>query len=169
MAVKGNEKVGIYVTPQSLRGINDLRLGFLESSNPRKFNAMLQLATLNAARTLVKPIKAGAPIRTGRLKNAVASRKGRFNKPSAVVGVKAGKSRGDMHGAWYRWFVISGTNGTRITKNGYKVSVKAIRANDFVGRAATEPNNQIRAIEALNNTVKAFMDGAIKYRKGRGK
>jgi hypothetical protein len=55
VAGKGSEKVKIFVTPQSLKAADDLRLGFLESSNPRKFNAMLQLATLNAARTMVKP------------------------------------------------------------------------------------------------------------------
>lgn len=169
MAAKGNEKVRIFVTPDSLKAADELRLGFLQSSNPRKFNAMLQLATLNAARTMVKPVKAKAPVRTGRLKSAVAARKAIFNRPAGVVGVKAGKSRGDMKGAWYRWFVVSGTSGTRTTSRQGRVSVKAVPARDFVKQAVTDPSVQARAIAALNKTIQAFLDGTIKYKPRRGK
>jgi hypothetical protein len=96
-----------------------------------------------------------------------AARKAKFDRPAAVVGVRAGKSRGDMNGAWYRWFVVSGTSGTRNTKSRGKVQIKAIRGRDFVKDAVTEPSNQARAIEALNKTVQAFLDGTIKYRRGR--
>jgi hypothetical protein len=169
VAGKGSEKVRIFVTPQSLKAADDLRLGFLESSNPRKFNAMLQLATLNAARTMVKPVKAAAPVRTGRLKRAVAARKARKDRPAAVVGVRAGSSRGDQNGAWYRWFVVSGTKGTRMTKAQGRVSVQAIRGRDFVGQTVSAPTNQARAIEVLNKTVQAFLSGAIKYRGRKGR
>lgn len=169
MAAKGSEKAIIFVTPQSLKAADELRLGFLETSNPKKFNAMLQLATLNAARTLIKPVKAGAPVRTGRLKKAVAVRKAKFDRPAAVVGVSAGKSRGDKTGAWYRWFVVSGTSGTRKTKSRGTVQVKAIRGRDFVKQAATEPSNQQRAVDAMRNTVQAFLDKTIKYRGRRGR
>jgi len=168
VAAKGNEKVKLFITPQSLKGFDDLRLGFLESSNPKKFRAMLQLATLNAARTMVKPVKAKAPVRTGRLRGAVAARKAKFDRPAAVVGVKAGKSRGDMQGAWYRWFVVSGTSGTRNTKRQGRVSVRAVPARDFVKLAVTDPSVQAKAMETVNKTVMAFLDGVIKYRKGRG-
>lgn len=169
MVAKGNEKVRLFITPQSLKAADELRLGFIEASNPRKFNTMLQLATLNAARTLVKPVKAGAPVRTGRLKKSVAARKALRNRPAAVVGVRAGKSRGDQNGAWYRWFVVSGTSGTRDTKRQGKVQVKAIRGRDFVKQAVTEPSNQVRAIDAMRNTIQAFLDGTIKYRGRRGR
>jgi hypothetical protein len=165
---KGNEKVRLYITPQSLKGFDDLRLGFLEASNPRKFNTMLQLATLNAARTMVKPVKAKAPVRTGRLKGAVAARKAKFNRPAAVVGVKAGKSRGDQQGAWYRWFVVSGTSGTRTTKARGKVSVKPVAARDFVKQAVTDASVQAKAMDTVNKTVMAFLDGVIKYRGRKG-
>ena len=168
MVAKGNEKVRIFVTPQSLKATDELRLGFLESSNPRKFKAMLQLATLNAARTMVKPVKAKAPVRTGRLRGAIAARKGMNDRPSSVVGVKAGKSRGDMKGAWYRWFVVSGTSGVRNTKTRGRVNVKRIAGRDFVKDAVTEPSVQARAVEVLNNTVMAFLDGKIKFRGRRG-
>ena len=165
---KGNEKVRLVITPQSLKAADELRLGFMEASNPRKFNAMLQLAVLNAAKTLVKPVNAKAPVRTGRLRGAVAARKGNRDRPSAVVGVKAGKSRADMKGAWYRWFVVSGTSGTRNTKRQGKVQVKAIRGRDFVKQAVTEPANEARATDAMRNTIQAFLDGKIKYRGRRG-
>lgn len=169
MAAKGNEKVRIFVTPQSLKAADELRLGFLEASNPKKFKAMLQLATLNAARTMVKPVKAETPVRTGRLRRAVAARKALKDRPAAVVGVRAGKSRGDQKGAWYRWFVVSGTSGVRNTKSRGRIAVQPIRGRDFVKQAVTSPENQARAIDALNNTVQAFLSGVIKYRGRRGK
>lgn len=168
MAAKGNEKVKIFITPQSLQGIDDLRLGFLESSNPKKFNAMLQLATLNAARTMIKPVKAKAPVRTGRLKGAVAARKARQARPASVVGVKAGASRNDKSGAWYRWFVVSGTSGTRTTKSRGTISVKPIRGRDFVKDAVTDSANQARAIEVLNSTIQAFINGVIPFKRRKG-
>lgn len=166
---KGNEKVRLVIAPQSLKAADELRLGFMEAGNPRKFNAMLQLAVLNAARTLIKPVKGKAPVRTGRLRGAVAARKGNKDRPSAVVGVKAGKSRGDMKGAWYRWFVVSGTSGTRITKTRGRVNIQRVPARDFVKQAVTEPANEARAADAMRNTIQAFLDGKIKYRGRKGK
>ena len=168
MAPKGSEKVRLFITPQSLKATDELRLGFMEASNPRKFKAMLQLATLNAASTMVKPVKAKAPVRTGRLRGAVAARKGMSDRPSAVVGVRAGKSRGDSKGAWYRWFVVSGTSGVRNTKTRGRVSVKRVAGRDFVKDAVTQPSVQARAVEVMNNTIMAFLNGTIKYRGRRG-
>lgn len=193
MAV-GKDSVKVYVDSASLSGLNQVRLGFLEAGNPKKFNAMLQLATLNAARTMVKPVKAKAPSRTGRLKSAVAARKGRFNKPSAVVGVKAGASRGDSKGAWYRWFVISGhkvkgsqasigrasnpvmswsevaagvSYAERKAKAGARVGGR-VPANNFVVDATQNSSVQDKATSTITNTVVAYLEGKIKYRKGRG-
>jgi hypothetical protein len=168
VAPKGSEKVKLFITPQSLKAFDEVRLGFMESSNPRKFKAMLQLATLNAARTMVKPVKAKAPVRTGRLKGAIAARRGMKDSPSAVVGVRAGKSRGDMKGAWYRWFVVSGTSGMRNTKTRGRVSVKRIAGRDFVKDAVTQPSVQARAVEVLNSTIMAFLNGTIKFKGRRG-
>jgi hypothetical protein len=168
VAPKGSEKVRLFITPQSLKATDELRLGFMEASNPRKFKAMLQLATLNAASTMVKPVKAKAPVRTGRLRGAVAARKGMSDRPSAVVGVRAGKSRGDSKGAWYRWFVVSGTSGVRNTKTRGRVSVKRVAGRDFVKDAVTQPSVQARAVEVMNNTIMAFLNGTIKYRGRRG-
>ena len=193
MAV-GKDSVKVFIDTASLSGLNQVRLGFLESGNPKKFAAMLQLATLNAARTMVKPVKAKAPSRTGRLKGAVAARKGRFNKPSAVVGVKAGASRGDSKGAWYRWFVISGHKvkgsqasigrasnpvmswsevaaGVSYAERKAKAGSSGkgrVPANNFVVEATQNSSVQDKATSTITNTVVAYLEGKIKYRKGRG-
>ena len=57
MAV-GKDSVKVFIDTKSLSGLNQVRLGFLESGNPRKFAAMLQLATLNAARNTWRPTTA---------------------------------------------------------------------------------------------------------------
>lgn len=173
----------VYLAEGSLRDVDEFRLGFIEASNPRKFRAMLQMATLNAARTMVKPVKAKAPVRTGRLRAAVAARKAKYNNPAAVVGVKAGKSRGDAKGAWYRWFVVSGhrTRGIgrapeRITWEQAAAGVALpprrnrgfVPARNFVYDATNDPAVQDRAQEVLAKTVRAWLDGAIKYKARRG-
>jgi hypothetical protein len=163
----GKDSVKVFIDTRSLSGLNQVRLGFLESGNPRKFAAMLQLATLNAARTMVKPVKAKAPSRTGRLKGAVAARKGRFNKPSAVVGIKAGASRGDSKGAWYRYFVISG-HRIKVARGATASSGGRVPANNFVVEATQNSSVQDKATSTITNTVVAYLEGKIKYRKGRG-
>lgn len=181
--------IQIFVTDQSLRAIDDLKLGFMETSDPRQFQAMLQLSTLNAAQKFKPAIKAearkdhGAGLtppdqrkpRTGRLEGAVAVRKARFNKPAAVVGIKAGRSRGDARGAWYRWFVVSGTSGVRTTirtapqggQYSYTHRVAGIRANDFVADTVKRHDLQEQAVEAMRATIRAWLEGKIKYRGRR--
>ena len=185
MADKASLKIEI--EQSSLTQIQQVRLGYIEASDPRRFRRMLQLATLNAARTMVKPIKAGAPVLTGRLKGAVAARKARTNGPAAVVGVKGGKTRGDAKGAWYRWFVVSGHNvrgagkskGRRIsgptwaqigmgaTSAATGTNVKRVPGNDFVGRATQDSSNQSKAMSTIQKTIMAFLDGTITSRTRR--
>ena len=140
-----------------------LRLGFLEGSNPSAYKRLLSIATLNATRTMVNPMRAEAPIgRTtqnpGRLRKAVTARRARFGTPAAVVGPRAGRNRaGANGGAWYRWFVTSGISGVRQTKSGAK-AVKAVPANPFVTRVSGNPTYQARAMEAMAKTVESFFN-----------
>jgi hypothetical protein len=173
----------ISVDGKSLSSMAQFELGFIESSDPRKFKAMLQLATLNAARTMVKPVKAEAPVQTGRLRGAVAARKAKYGSPAAVVGVKAGASRGDVKGAWYRYMVISGhaVRGTKkasagaiswaqaaagAKRAGSAIS-KRVRANNFVARATQNGSVQAKAMDTIASTINAFLTGKIKYRGRR--
>lgn len=140
-----------------------LRLGLLEGSNPSAYKRLLSIATLNATRTMVAPMRAAAPVgkttqNPGRLRRAVTARRARFGTPAAVVGPRAGRNRaGANGGAWYRWFVTSGISGVRQTKSGPK-AVKAVPANPFVTRVSGNSTYQARAMEAMAKTVESFFN-----------
>ncbi len=135
-------------------------LGFLEGSNPTAYRRLMSFATVNAARTYSKPIKALAPRgKSGNLAKGVKARAGRYSKPSAVVGpLFAG--RGSKKNPWYRWIVVKGTSGRRKTKRGI-VSVKAITPNKFVNRAVDNRTNEQKAVDAFHNTVEAFYNNTV--------
>ena len=155
-----------------------LRLGFLQGANPSAYKRLLSVATLNAARTMVAPMRAEAPIgkttkNPGRLRKSVTARRARFNTPAAVVGPRAGRNRaGANGGAWYRWFVTSGISGVRQTKNGPK-AVKAVPANPFVTRVSKNEGRQRTAMEAMAKTVESFFNNEVfrntilKFKRGR--
>ena len=140
-----------------------LQLGFLEGSNPAAYRRLLSIATLNAARTMVAPMRAQTPVgkttqNPGRLRRAVTARRARFGTPAAVVGPRAGRNRaGANGGAWYRWFVTSGISGVRQTKSGPK-AVKAVPGNPFVTRVSGNSTYQARAMEAMAKTVESFFN-----------
>jgi hypothetical protein len=155
-----------------------LRLGFLQGANPSAYKRLLSVATLNAARTMVAPMRAEAPIgkttkTPGRLRKSVTARRARFNTPAAVVGPRAGRNRAGVNGgAWYRWFVTSGISGVRQTKNGPK-AVKAVPANPFVTRVSKNEGRQRTAMEAMAKTVESFFNNEVfrntilRFKRGR--
>ena len=140
-----------------------LQLGFLEGSNPAAYRRLLSIATLNAARTMVAPMRAQTPVgkttqNPGRLRRAVTARRARFGTPAAVVGPRATRNRaGANGGAWYRWFVTSGISGVRQTKSGPK-AVKAVPGNPFETRVSGNSTYQARAMEAMAKTVESFFN-----------
>jgi len=148
------------------RNYEALRLGHLEGSNPSAYKRLLSIATLNATRTMLKPMRAEAPIgkttqNPGRLRKAVTARRARFGTPAAVVGPRAGRNRaGANGGAWYRWFVTSGISGVRQTKSGPK-AVKAVPANPFVTRVSGNSTYQARAMEAMAKTVESYFNNEV--------
>jgi len=143
-----------------------LRLGFLQGANPSAYKRLLSVATLNAARTMVAPMRAEAPIgkttkNPGRLRKSVTARRARFNTPAAVVGPRAGRNRaGANGGAWYRWFVTSGISGVRQTTKGPK-AVKAVPANPFVTRVSNNDAHQKTAMEAHAKTLESFLNNEV--------
>jgi hypothetical protein len=157
---------------------NKLMLGFLESNNPYAFKRLLNVASLNAARTMVGPMRAEAPVGNttktpGRLRKSVTARRARFGTPAAVVGPRAGRNRvGASGGAWYRWFVTSGISGVRQTKNGPK-AVKPVRGNPFVMRIAQNQTYLARAVEAYAATAEAYFNNEkfrntiLKFKRGK--
>lgn len=153
------------------KAYDDLMIGFYQSSNPSGFKRMQSFAALNAARTILKPMKQAAPKgetteRPGSLQKNIKARGVRFNKPGAVVGIKGGKS-----GVFYGWFVVEGRGPVRRTKNG-PVAVRPVAARPFVSDTVRKAGTIDRAMEAFSSTVEKFLnDGAfratiLKFRRG---
>jgi hypothetical protein len=175
MAAQSQDRIVLNYEPS--QAILNLEYGLLKGNNPAAFKRLLSLASLNAVRTMVKPMRDEAPVgRTtpspGRLRKSVTARRGRYQIASGVVGPRAGRNRGSGGGAWYRWFVTSGISGVRQTKNGAK-SVKAVPANPFVMRVAKNSSNQARAMEAFSKTVEAYFNNEafrntiLRFKRGR--
>lgn len=148
------------------------QLGFEQGSNPRAWNRLLALSLLNAGRTMVKPMKQEAPVRTGRLRNSINAKRGMYQRPAVTVGPRPGQSRGDLKGAWYRWFVTSGTKPSRETKSGVK-AVRGVAARPFVVKTATRTDVYKKALDVYWSTIdkyftdKVFKDRITKFRKTR--
>ena len=154
------------------RSYDDFQYGMLEGSNPRAFSRLLTLASINASRTMVKPMKSEAPVRTGRLRTSISAKRGQYQRPSATVGPRPGKSRGDRNGGWYRWFVTTGVKPVRETKTGAK-AVKGIQGRPFVTQVANRSNVQKTAMDSYWATIakffndKLFRDRITKFKKTR--
>ena len=157
------------------RSFKEFELGFLKGSNPKAYNRLLNLATLNASRTMIKPMRANAPRDTGRLRKSVSAKKGRYQQPSATVGPRPGKSRGDTSGAWYRWMVTSGhkVRGVAPAKantswsavaSGATVSAvtsKKVPAQPFVTQTAKQGSVMQRAMDAYYGTIEKFYNDSL--------
>jgi len=149
------------------RNYDQLRLGFLKGSNPSAFKRLMTFATLNAARTLQKPIREKAPRgATGNLRKKVLARKARFNNPAAVVGIKGGRK-----GVFYGWLVVGGQGTRRTTPNG-TFTVKGVKPNRFVDEVVKKQSNIDRAVESYSKTVAAFFNDEpfrntiLKFKRG---
>ena len=126
----------IVVDGQFDRNFDQLRLGFLKGSNPSAFKRLASFATLNAARTLQKPMRDKAPRgATGNLRKKVLARKARFNNPAAVVGIKGGRK-----GVFYGYLVVGGQGQRRTTPNGTFV-VKGVKPRPFVDEVVKKQSN----------------------------
>ena len=151
---------------------NEFQLGFLQGSNPKAFGRLLTIAAINASRTMVKPMQAEAPVRSGRLRKSINAKRGQYSRPSATVGPRPGRSRGDLNGAWYRWFVTTGVKPIRITKNGPK-AVKGVQGRPFVTQVANRGDVQKTALNAYWDTIakffndKLFRDRITKFKRTR--
>lgn len=139
---------------------NQFQRGFLQGSNPKAFGRLLTIAAINAARTMVKPMQAEAPVRTGRLRKSINAKRGQYQRPSATVGPRPGRSRGDRNGAWYRWFVTTGVKPIRQTKNGPK-AVKGVQGRPFVTQVANKSDVQKTAMNAYWDTIGKFFDDKL--------
>jgi hypothetical protein len=149
------------------KNYDQLRIGFLKASNPSAFKRLGTFATLNAARTLQKPMREKAPRgETGALRKKVVARKARFNNPAAVVGIKGGRN-----GVFYGWLVVGGQGNRRTTKNG-TFNVKGVKARPFVDQVVKQRSNINRAVESYSKTYAAFYNDEpfrntiLRFRRG---
>ena len=142
------------------RSYDDFQYGMLQGSNPRAFSRLLTLASINASRTMVKPMKAEAPVRTGRLRNSISAKRGQYSRPSATVGPRPGKSRGDRNGGWYRWFVTTGVKPIRQTQRGPK-AVSGVQGRPFVTQVAKRNDVQKTALNAYWDTIAKFFEDKL--------
>ncbi len=156
---------------QTDKAFDDLLIGFYQANNPSGFKRMQSFAALNAARTMLTPMRRAAPrgqttAKPGRLQKNVKARGVRFNKPGAVVGIKGGRS-----GVFYGWFVVEGRSGVRRTKSG-SVAVRPVAARPFVSDTVKKAGTIERAMEAFSATTEKFLnDGAfratiLKFKRG---
>ena len=151
-------------------------LGFIEGSNPRAYNKLLAIASLNAVRTMVTPMKGAAPVKTGRLQRSISAKAGRFSRPSATVGPRPGRSRGDARGAWYRYFVTSG-HKTRLNGKSVKGiswadvaagkmmnstgNTASVPSRPFVTQTGENPSNQAKMMNAFYATVERYFNDSV--------
>jgi len=153
------------------RAYDSLRLGFLKADNPSAFKRLSSFATLNAARTLQKPMQQEAPRgdttrNPGRLRKNIKARGVRFNKPGAVVGIKGGRT-----GVFYGWFVTSGRGSVRQTKDGPK-AVTPVAGRPFVTQTVQRSGMLEKAMEAFSATVEKFLNDQpfrntiLKFKRG---
>ena len=147
---------GVILQGKFDKNYDQLRIGFLKGSNPSAFKRLASFATLNAARTLQKPMRDKAPKgATGKLRKKVLARKARFNNPAAVVGIKGGKN-----GVFYGWLVVGGQGTRRTTRNG-TFSVKGVRPRPFVDQVVRQRSNMKRAVESYSKTYAAFYNDDV--------
>ena len=139
---------------------NQFQLGFLQGSNPKAFSRLLTIAAINASRTMVKPMQSEAPVRTGRLRKSINAKRGQYQRPSATVGPRPGRSRGDLSGGWYRWFVTTGVKPLRETSKGLK-AVKGVQGRPFVTQVANRGDVQKTAMNAYWDTIAKFFDDKL--------
>jgi len=103
-------RVDLVLDKKSIEDMSGLALAFAAGFNEKKIDKALQAASNAAAKSMIKPVRAAAPRRTGRLARAVRSNKVQRGLPGAYVGIRPGKSRQDPSGAYYRWIVTSGVS-----------------------------------------------------------
>jgi hypothetical protein len=106
--VAASSRVDITISKETLEQISGLSLALAAGFDVKRIDKALTAAALYAAKGQVKPVKNAAPVKTGRLRRAIWANPVMKNKPGAYVGIRAGESRADTKGAYYRYIVTSG-------------------------------------------------------------
>jgi hypothetical protein len=161
-------RVDMYIDRKTIQDISGLSVALRAGFDTKRIDKALAAATLSVARAMVGPVRKKAPRKTGRLRRAVWANPVMKGKPGAYVGIRAGKSRADTKGAYYRWIITSGVSkvpyvitpkkGTLalaipgIGVRGSATRVKAIPGRPFVSEA----------VEANLNTAERWFGEALR-------
>jgi len=156
-------RVDLRIDPKTIEQISGLQLALAAGFDEKRIDKALQAASLYAAKGQVKPVKNAAPVKTGRLRRAIWANPVMKDKPGAYVGIRAGKSRADTKGAYYRYVVTSGVRGPRRTKNGPK-EIKQIPGRPFV--SDTVSRNFDTILRMFGEGLSSILERGIPKRGG---
>lgn len=133
----GNNKksVSLSIEDDVLGTIDRLRLQLAAGFDEQAVQQFIGQAALEGAMYLEPFMEAAAPVGSaadndphpGRLRDSIVSRVGKYNKPSAIVGIYPGRNRKDESGAYYGRAVVSGT-GTTWSRRGAIAARADLRA-----------------------------------------
>jgi len=156
-------RVDFRIDQKTIEQISGLKLALAAGFDEKRIDKALQAAALYAAKGQVKPVKNAAPSKTGRLRRAIWANPVMRDKPGAYVGIRAGKSRADTKGAYYRYVVTSGVRGPRRTKSGPK-EIKQIPGRPFV--ADTVNRNFDTVLRMFGDALASIIERGIPKRGG---
>jgi hypothetical protein len=170
------------IDPKSIQQLDALALSLQTGFDAKKINKALNAASLATARAMVGPVRKAAPVKTGRLRRAVYAQKVLRDGPGAYVGIRPGKNRGDMRGAYYRWIITAGVSrvpyaitprkksALTFTTGGVQVFTrKSNRINPIPGRGFvfdTVDRNINTAIRIWNESLSSIIQAGIPAKGG---
>lgn len=155
--------VQIAISKDSLEQISGLQLAIAAGFNEKLIDKALTAASLAAAKGMVKPVRNAAPRRTGRLRKAVWANPVMRDKPGAYVGIRAGGSRADTKGAYYRWIVTSGVRNVPYTISpNRKSGAKALNLGNGIIRNSVVRRSPIAGRPFVTEAVNKNLDTAVR-------
>ena len=158
-----SSRVDIIISKKTLGELDDLGLAIAAGFDEKLINKALQAASLYAAKAQVKPVRNAAPRRTGRLRRAIWANTVMRDKPGAYVGIRAGESRADTKGAYYRYVVTSGVRRVPYTIAPKRSSgAQALRLPDGRLRYAVTRTSPIAGRPFVADTVNRNFDTVLR-------
>jgi hypothetical protein len=141
-----------------IRGLEETQraLAKLEPAPTRK---LLQKAATEGAKKLKPFVQAETPRRSGKMRKSISATQAKRERPSAIV-----KFRPRI--AWYRHFVVQGTQAHRIRfpnqkadgvpKSQGNIEHPGAKANDVMGRAWNRGGDT--SIKAVNKVIRDYLE-----------
>lgn len=158
-----SSRVDIFISKKTNDDLDDLALAVAAGFNEKLINKALQAAALYAAKAQVAPVKNAAPKRTGRLRRAIWANTVMRDKPGAYVGIRAGASRADTKGAYYRYVVTSGVRRVPYTIAPKRSSgAQALKMRDGRFRYAVVRTSAISGKPFVSDTVNRNFDTVLR-------